>query len=309
MGLTYFFLLTGDLSEEVALFSFLAAVGTTVGFAGIGYLTNDLADRKKDLLAGKENLLTEISTLQIALLFILFSALAIGPWFYLPIDVVSISLIVAEFLLFVLYAFPPFRLKEKGILGLFSDAMYAHVIPGILASWTFFLVGGKRYEYILPYLVVLSIWQLTSGIRNILSHQVKDYNNDLKSGIHTYITKRGLDGVENKMLKLIIPLEALFFLLFLLFIQIEVNYLFPVLFIYWLVILYKIPQTYRDSEQLLSKQKTNYLDDFYIKWLPVIILSGGVFIELEIRYIFLMHILLFMQFPYKILRSIKNKIG
>ncbi|MDX2362336.1 MAG: hypothetical protein QNK23_16125 [Crocinitomicaceae bacterium] len=309
IGLTYFFLLVGNLNSTVAFFSFLAAVCTAVGFAGIGYLTNDLSDKSKDLLAGKDNIVGDLSAVFVGLLGLLFVALALGPWFYLPLDYISIILIITEITLFIIYAFPPFRLKEKGILGLVADALYAHVIPAILASWTFFLVGGKQYEYMIPFLISLSAWQLVCGIRNILSHQLKDYENDIKSNMTTYIVKRGVDGMENKMNRIFIPLEITLFLVFILFIHIEVTYMLPVLFIYWVIALNRFPKTVEDKSQPLSKHRTNILDKFYIQWLPFIIITGGIFIDMEVRYIILGHILLFMKFPYKILRKIKDKIG
>ena len=106
-----------------------AALATTIGFVGFAYLTNDLADRKKDALAGKLNGTASLSNSTIAILILAFLSSALLPWLYLPIDHVSVACITAELALFVLYAFPPFRLKERGILGVFTDALYAHAIP------------------------------------------------------------------------------------------------------------------------------------------------------------------------------------
>jgi 4-hydroxybenzoate polyprenyltransferase len=308
LALPYFFLLVGDFTEQTALISYLCAICTTIGFAGIGYLTNDLSDRKTDKLAGKENVTSKLSRLQLVLIFILFTGLAIGPWLYLPVDWISIALILLELLLFVMYAFPPFRLKEKGAIGLLVDALYAHVVPAILASWTFYLAGGKEYEYILPFLITIGIWQLVSGIRNILSHQIKDYHNDIKSGISTFVTKRGLDGLEQKLRKYMLPLEVVTFIASLLFIQIEVTYLGPILSIYWLVVLAKFPKKLEDKSESEFKHNTNvFLDDFYIKWLPTIVISNGIFIDLEIRYLLLIHLILFtpiISFTWKKIRKI-----
>ncbi|MFT5779505.1 MAG: 4-hydroxybenzoate polyprenyltransferase [Crocinitomicaceae bacterium] len=308
ISLPAFFILVGDFKAETALFSYIAAIVTTIGFAGIGYITNDLSDRKKDGLAGKDNVTAKLSIFPLILITVLFLGLALGPWFYLPLDRISIGLIAAELLLFVLYAFPPFRLKEKGVIGLLADALYAHVVPAILASWTFFIAGGKEYEYMLPFLITLGIWQLVSGIRNILSHQIKDYHNDLKSGISTYVTKRGLEGLEPKLRKYMMPLEVMLFIAIMLFIQIEVTYLLPILSLYWLVALYRFPKTIEDKSETEFKHNTNvFLDNFYIKWLPTIIVSNGIFINMEIRYILLIHIILFtpvISFAWKKIRKV-----
>ena len=159
MAFKYFLLLVGKVDPFHATMSFFAAIATTIGFMGFGYLTNDLADRKKDALAGKSNGTRNLSSTWVVLLLVTFLATALLPWIYLPMDWISWLCIIVELVLFVLYAFPPFRLKERGFLGVITDALYAHVVPGFLASWTFYLVGNEHYSHFWIFAIALVIWQ------------------------------------------------------------------------------------------------------------------------------------------------------
>jgi hypothetical protein len=313
LAFTYFFILTGNVSHQGFLYSFIAAIITTVGFAGIGYWTNDLSDRKKDAMAGKENSLSNLSKYYIVSIGIVFFALAILPWFYLPFDRISLLLISVEFILFFVYAFPPFRLKEKGFLGLIADALYAHVVPALLASWTFYLVGGKNYIHLIAFLVSLGIWQLISGVRNIVSHQLKDYENDQRSNTNTWTLTKGKISSEKLINTILIPMEILAFFGFLIFIQLEIIYLFPVIIIFLFIAFKKFKKAKDNPSETIRKHFTNiFLDDFYIKWLPLLILSGMVFIETEVRWVLLFHLILFQKqlknVANNIVKRIKNKI-
>lgn len=306
---TYFFILTGNVSHQEFINTFLAAIMTVIGFSGIGYLTNDLSDRKKDEKTGKQNSITGLSTLQIFFIGIFLTAVALLPWLYLPVDRISIFLIGSELLLFIIYAFPPFRLKEKGFLGLIVDALYAHVVPSLLASWTFYLVANASYELFIPFIIALGTWQLMSGIRNILSHQIVDFENDKKSGTHTWVTKKGVVKAEKLMKNVLIPLEIITFLGFLFFIQKEINY-FIFILIGFLILAYRSYAKVDETEKsVLRKQFTNiFLDDFYIKWLPIIVLSGIMFIETEVRTVLILHLLLFQQQLQKVVFDFIHKI-
>ncbi|MBL1280254.1 MAG: glycosyltransferase [Fluviicola sp.] len=283
----------------------MAAVFTTIGFMGFGYLTNDLADRKKDALAGKPNGTTNLSTLSILLLIIIFLAIAFLPWFYLPMDQVSVVCIVVELVLFIIYAFPPFRLKEKGFLGVITDALYAHVVPAFLASWTFYLVGKEHYANFFWFVMALSIWQLFSGIRNILSHHYKDFENDQISGTNTFATKVGKEKVYKLMVYFFIPLEVISFLVFLTIVQFEIGFLIIVILIF---LFFSWPHYRKNKSEVPTKHFTNiFLDRFYIHWFPYIVLFALAFGSYDFWWIALIHVLLFHPLIGKVIRGINTK--
>lgn len=290
----YFLLLAGNVNAFNSAMSFFAAIATTIGFMGFGYLTNDLADRKKDLLAGKSNGTTELSVAAIWVLVAAFLAMAILPWLYLPLDRISLICIVTELALFVVYAFPPFRLKERGVLGVLTDSLYAHVVPGFLASWTFYLVGGKQYEDFFLFAGVLVAWQLISGTRNIISHHFKDFENDQKSGTKTFATGIGKDRVYTLMTRVLIPLEAVSAIAFLAVAQMEMGFLFAVVlvFIGFAAINYK-----NGESETQAKHFTNtFFDRFYIHWFPYIVIFTLLFSNFEFWWLLVFHFLIFHPF-------------
>ena len=176
-------------NSNFALKGILASICTIVGIAGFGYLTNDLGDKDKDKAIQKENVTSDLSLFNLVVLFVLFLLLAIAPWFYFPMRKWSYLLLFTQFFLFYIYAFPPFRFKEKGILGVVVDALYAHVNPAILAAYTFHLFTGEGYQNFTSFIILLGVWQLFVGIRGILFHQHKDYLNDINSGTRTFVNE------------------------------------------------------------------------------------------------------------------------
>jgi 1,4-dihydroxy-2-naphthoate octaprenyltransferase len=281
---------------------------TIIGFAGFGYLTNDLSDRKKDNLVQKKNATTKLNRTQVLMLFALFLSLALIPWTYLPLDKYSWALIILELSLFVIYAFSPFRLKERGALGVVVDAMYAHALPAVLASYTFYLATNMQKEELTLFIILLFTWQLISGIRNILSHQLKDYENDIACETKTFVTAIGKNKTVSLLSVWIVPLEVATFMTFFAIVCFEMWWLsfalLPHVGIASYLFLRGRKEGFTDQLKLFTWR---YLDDFYIKWLPFGILISGVFYTLEIRFILLLHIVLFSFYPWKWSRFLLNR--
>ena len=307
MSFVYFLLLVGNVNSFVASTSFFAAIATAIGFMGFGYLTNDLADRRKDGLAGKPNGTKGLSNVTISFLVVFFLSIALLPWLYLPIDEVSVVCIAAELILFLLYAFPPFRLKERGFLGVITDALYAHVVPGFLASWTFYLVGSKEYDHFLYFAIALSVWQLISGIRNIISHHYKDFENDQASGTMTFATQIGKEKIYRLMKNLFIPLEVIAALAFLWIIQLEIDFLFVVLIVFLILAWSNFRNGHSDTP---AKHFTNtFLDRFYIHWFPYVVLFALAFGKFDFWWLLVFHCLIFHPWMGKIFNRFSLKKG
>lgn len=189
---------------------FFPSIITIVGIGGFGHIINDLLDIPSDKKAGKKNRMEKLSFIQRSLILSLFLILALAPWLILPFDQYSIGILSFEFLLLIVYAIPPFRFKEKGILGIFSDGLYAYAVPAILAAYTYFLIDGNM-NLDLYLLSIIFIWQFTIGIHNIIIHQILDYENDLASGTTTFITQIGLTKKIFTINTIIFYLEIILF--------------------------------------------------------------------------------------------------
>ena len=294
LSFCYFLLLAGNVDAKTSALHFFAAIATTIGFMGFGYLINDLSDRKKDHLAGKGNGTANLSNGWIAFLIIMFSMIAILPWQYLPNDRVSGICLAIEFALFLLYSLPPFRLKERGILGVVTDALYAHVMPAFLASWTFFLVGNKTYDDFSYFLITLSVWQFISGVRNIVSHQYKDYENDVSSKTKTLATKIGKDRTYGVMKNVLVPMEIFSLLPFLWMAQYKIDLLFVAIIVFGLTAFSNFRKGH--SETPLKHFTNCFLDRFYLSWFPYIVIFSIVLRNNEFWWLLVFHFLLFNSF-------------
>lgn len=290
ISFTYLVLLLSNYSQLNIFFAFFCSLLVIIGVAGIGYTSNDWGDRKKDKAANKPNILVQISLFKIIALFVLFFALVIFPWFYLPFNRVSFVFLCAEIVLFFMYAFPPFRFKELGFIGVLTDTLYAHVLPAMLATHTFFLFTKQSITPFQVTIIGLIIWQLLLGLRNILFHQLKDQANDLASKTKTFVTSMG-EGRSQKITLILISLEVIAFSFFLctLFLKTQI-YLLPIVaIVYWMLMAFNFKVRDFDFRAFAYK----FLDDFYINWLPLALLLQLCSISYIYLLLILLHITLF----------------
>ncbi len=248
----------------------LCSILIIIGIAGIGYLTNDLGDKEKDGIIKKENATQAISVPTIVALFVFFLALSIGPWFYLPMNKYSYWLLTLQFVFFFLYSFKPFRFKERGFLGVITDALYGHLNPAILAAYTFYLIIGNSFQFFNPFLLSLALWQFFLGIRNIVFHQIQDYEKDIQSSTNTFVTNIGEQRAINLAQLYLIPIEIFLFLGFAFLISYFNPYLIVFIVLYWVA---KFILSIKRIRTMNYRQKAYlFLDDLYIKWIPLLVL-------------------------------------
>ena len=283
--------LIGDKPITSPIFSITASISIIVGVAGIGYLTNDLGDKRKDELISKPNASANLSLFSVVFLFLLFLLFALLPWFYLPFNSVSFAVLSFQFLLFCAYSFPPFRFKERGFLGVLTDTLYAHANPALLASYTFYRFNNISFETFLCFTVPLCAWQFVLGIRNIIFHQLKDYSNDFASGTKTFVIDFGEARSAAFCSKFLLPLEVILFLLFTIEITSYSVIFLPLVFLYWLItyIIHRKKTsdfTYRDFGY-------HFLDYLYIKWVPLIVLFALCLKSVDFWSIAVLHVIIF----------------
>ncbi|MBC9811123.1 UbiA family prenyltransferase [Crocinitomicaceae bacterium CZZ-1] len=180
-GFCYFFIYYFDGSFNTSiLLHLLLFVVSSIGFAAFGYYINDFYDLEIDRKAGKKTVLGSLTKRQKRGL--LFSSIIcmFSPWILLPANEYSIALIVSEVVIFFLYSHPLFRLKENWILSIIIDSLYAYTIPFTLCLVTFSLYYQHTTDI---YLLFITATFFIAGCRNIIVHQLSDYDNDRKVGI------------------------------------------------------------------------------------------------------------------------------
>lgn len=147
-------------------------------------LLNDLTDLRDDLAGGKANRLNGKSRRFVALALILSVAPGIGFAFYWRGDWLVVGLYGAAWLAFSLYSLPPFRLKNRGFLGMLADAAGSNLFPHALVAvlvfrWNQTPLDGR-------WLAFVAGWSFFYGLRGILWHQLCDLQFDEKSNVRTF---------------------------------------------------------------------------------------------------------------------------
>lgn len=209
-----------------------------------GYFLNDLFDIKADNIANKFNI-TQIIDKYLVLLLILFSS-ALGFYLIYSISREASLILLFQFIFLIAYSIPVIRLKEKGILGLITDALYAHVIPAIIL-----LILLQKYAYI-PFQIWISCIVFCSllGLRDIVLHQNNDVEKDLKSKTQTFAINN-LKSMSTIIQKLnvfsAIAMWILLLLLYILTYSILLLVLLIILIISHLIHFYKYKTLPRDT--------------------------------------------------------------
>lgn len=214
--------------------------------------------------------------------------MAILPWFYLPFDGISLGLIILECLLFFIYSFPLSRFKKKGIVGALINAQYSFVIPAVLVSWTFYLVGGKTFPNFAPFLSIVIFWQFILGVRSVLSDRL---NNQMET--ITSVTFFGKVELK-KVLYTTLILELVTFLVLSVFLYSISEWYALGLIVFSLAALsnYYIFKKHRNAPGY-SRISSIFLDSFYFQWFASILLVAIIPLETEITYIFITHLVVF----------------
>ena len=295
--IVYFFLYVGRVRFSDALLAAACALCTIAGVAGVGYLSNDVADREEDRRSGRPNATFDLSIAGIVLLFGLFGAAALLPWLlFVPLDRTWAMLLVLEFLLFAVYAVPPFRLKERGTLGLVTDALYAHANPALLAAYTMYLVTGKSYPHARWLLGSLWAWQFFVGLRNILLHQIADADHDRAAGTVTWVTQAGESAAAQLLRAVVAPLEVFGFAIWLAVASSAIPAL-GALFIIHVAATALAIRHYAGGilNQPLRETLVLFLDDFFVGWMPLVVLGALCVSDWRMAALLLVHIVVFQD--------------
>ncbi len=307
----YFFIAINKIELKSSLLSIILFLIWVIGTGGLGYIFNDISDTDSDKLAGKENQISSVSMPKRIVIILLLFAIACVPWFFLPLNSQLIILVIGEILLLFLYSFLPFRLKERPYAGIIADALFGHVIIILISAMTFNQMGMcNSIGY--GFYALLIIWQLLTGLRNILLHQIDDRENDIRSGTMTFVVKYGQVFSKKLVKRIVFPLEFLIFSVVLGFISHHLQYFYLSFGIFLIMIFLKF-SLWRfftmPSEQIqLNKYFIYFLNDFYELWMPVTALLYLLSGNFEFIFLLIVHLLLFYPAAKKFTADMKSII-
>ena len=145
---------------------------------------NDLTDLAGDLEAGKRNGVAGRSRSMVATLV----ALTVGAgllfaWLWRD-DVPLLACYLATWLAFSLYSLPPFRLKERGAVGVLCVAAGEQLFPALVA--VFLACRGAQRAVSGVWIASVAVWALAYGLRGIVWHQLTDVDNDRVADFWTF---------------------------------------------------------------------------------------------------------------------------
>ena len=162
-----------------------AAIAIVSGLAAFGFAVNEVADRRCDTLAGKQNRARNLDGTQQALVVAAAAAVALGFAVALARGPAGPLLLAADMALAALYSLPPLRLKERGLLGIAAAAVSQWSVP-VLALAA--LLGAGLGD---PEVWASAALGLAIGVRWMAIHQAQDIEADRRAGVTTFATRGG----------------------------------------------------------------------------------------------------------------------
>ena len=292
-GCLYLFMVLFDLTfEKKTLLFLLSFLISAIGFASTGYLINEFFDIESDTKAEKVNSLSKVSKQRLLLLFTLSLTVLFIPWIWLPSDPISWILIFSEIALLLSYSLPLTRLKNVYWISGVIDSLYAYVIPLLLVTYSCSIFSGKSTD---TFIVFFLLSMFFFGFRNILIHQSRDIDYDIKAGIMTLPQKLG-EKKTNFYLMFAMILEIIFFCFFCVLLSIEHS-----VFFFWLIVFAGIivlsfftKKTKIKEENLSDESKYTFTDKAYQLWFPLFNLLIIVYHDWRWLLILPLHIFLFI---------------
>jgi hypothetical protein len=293
-------------ADPPKVMAILAAIGTyliaAIGIAGFGHVYLDAFDVEEDRFLGKANLWDPLCTPARFAVVALLLALSWLPWLALPVGRAGLALIALEFAMFILYATPPVRLKDRGFFGITADAFYAHMLPALLTWIVFSRFSGSVASF--WFFVILGAWALIVGMRHLLQHQVIQFESDSAAGVRTFAVRHGSDVVLNIIVCGILPAEIVAFavLLVAMFPSAPLAGIGFGVFALWQIV--KIRFLWMGRFNVLGRLGdadrstmvgTLIMSRYYEQWLPLLILASRAIHEHTYLLMLIIHVLIFSR--------------
>jgi len=269
LGLVYIQVLIYALKPEKIYIDFLLFIFSFIGTASFGFLLNDTTDINEDFQAGKRNHVANLSVPKRYLLLCLSFIISGLPWLFITYNPAALSFLVLQVLLLIIYSVPPVRLKRFKYPAVFTDAFYSSVLPSLIALFLF-AYNNNYYNVHWLFLLIISLCMLLKGVRNIIVHQIEDFNNDVRINAKTLVVSNGIIRSQGFIYRIILPLELLSLLGFIVslasIIDLKTSYiiLFLCLLLVYAYSIKRITTQYKFAHY--------FINDFYGDFLPVFIL-------------------------------------
>lgn len=300
LAIAYAFILTSGLDAATASVRLVAAIVSIVAVAAYGYVVNDCFDVESDRRAGKTNQMARWPVWRRVALIAAILAVGWAPALLVAYRPVACLLLAVDFLLPTIYSMPPIRLKERGVLGVFSDAAAAHLVPTLFLASVFLAPPGLLNRETLLLTLAAAVWYSIVGLRGILNHQIVDREKDLASGVTTMVTAMTQVQALQWTRRFFYLLEMAAFLVVLALLRDDVYLLTPVFLVALVLESAKRILGWEESYVVhrgVDPKLRRYLpfanNVFYNLWLPVALAVDAAAANARLAWIPVVHVLLF----------------
>jgi 4-hydroxybenzoate polyprenyltransferase len=169
-----------------------------------GFLINDFFDRSSDIKAGKVRAVQELPR-EIFIGIILAWILVILLFLWYLNNIFFTVMYCVSFFLGTLYSTPLIRFKERGFVGIIINALTEKALPVLMIFIFFNHFGIDTLIFVVTTFLLQTI--------EIMTHQIYDYDADLKTRTRTYVIDVGKEKALKLFSFLIVPLSLVFILL------------------------------------------------------------------------------------------------
>ena len=180
-----------------------------------GFLINDFFDMPYDIAAGKRRVIQELSRFKFIITLLCVIFICAIHLLYLK-EIPFVIIYITAYILATLYSAPPVRFKSRSLSGIIVNGLIEKMLP-VLAIFTFFNHFG------IDTLLFLAA-SFSIGIVEIITHQIYDYESDLKTENNTFAVSMEIDKTLSIFKNFISPFSGVLLLFFCLFLIVKVPY-------------------------------------------------------------------------------------
>lgn len=297
LSVAYAEILLQSVPPQKSISTVIALLASMFFVAAYGHVINDTFDIGADLKANKPNRIAYLSKLKRILLTIGLAIAGLIPWLWIGFMPSSAILLATLYISLTIYAAPPLRLKERDVWGVISDAFSVHLVPTLIVATVFLHLNYPTRPESTFLAFVSTACFFLMGIRGIISHQISDRENDLKSGVKTLITNRELAGVNQIkfwVTRIVLPTEIILLLAMILIISQSAHLLLAFFVFYSILSIINLKKWFVNTIDLTFVEGAYiFPHDLYEVWLPLSLLC---LLSLQQPYflvLLVLHILLF----------------
>jgi 4-hydroxybenzoate polyprenyltransferase len=207
LGIAYLQILLTDLTPRQSAEKLAALVVSCALLAGYANVLNDLTDIEQDRASGRNTGVMRLGRPLSTVLVVVLALAGLAPWLVVPLSPAAWIALAGIVVLPLAYSLPGIRFKERGGLGVVTDALFEHVVP---TAFIILLFRPDRTDGAITTAldVAVIVAAFATGLRGIVGHQLLDVETDRKVGVQSWVGKVGSERAMRAIRGWIFPVEC-----------------------------------------------------------------------------------------------------